>query len=186
MSKCLVEGSFQRQKDNCLFPVTDVQDIMNQKRPLPPIYKFPNIFAPRVLHGACLQLPAAGIPEAQRPPLHHDNREGWAEPTRPRGFLAPRMLRGSRTEEQCACVPPAAHAQALGGPRRSKGEFKETGATRLRLPRPGRGCRQHAGDSGAEGAKQLVVLWEPERACGHFPCLWDTESPGTPSSTGNH
>lgn len=31
---------------------TDVQDIMNEMRPLPPIYKFSNILAPRVLHGA--------------------------------------------------------------------------------------------------------------------------------------
>lgn len=46
-------------------------------------------------------------------------------------------------------MPPAAHAQAVGGLPRSEGEFKETGATRLRLPRPGRGYRHHAGDSGA-------------------------------------
>ncbi|KAB1280076.1 NADH dehydrogenase [ubiquinone] 1 alpha subcomplex subunit 8 [Camelus dromedarius] len=43
----------------------------------------------------------------------------------------------------------AAHAQALGGSRRSKGEFKETGATRLRAPPRGRGYSHHAGDSGA-------------------------------------
>lgn len=73
--------------------------------------------------------------------------------------------------EQCACVPSAAHAQAPGGPWRSKGEFKETGATRLRVPRPGRGSSHHAGDSGAAysgGSESAGGEARPEdRQAGH-------------------
>lgn len=98
---------------------------------------------------ACLQFPGLGSPESQCIPPHYDNQERWAEPTRSLNFLHCARSLARRSAEQCACVPPAAHAQALGGPWRSKGEFKETGATRLRLPRPGRGYRHHAGDSGA-------------------------------------
>lgn len=58
------------------------KDVVNQTNPLPAIYKFPNILAPRVLHGACLSLPVFGIPESQRILPHHDNQEGWAGPRR--------------------------------------------------------------------------------------------------------
>ena len=98
---------------------------------------------------------------------------GEAPPPGSGSFLALRRLRGSQLGKAVRLrAAAAAHAQTLGGPRRSEGEFKETGETRQRAPPRGRGCSHHAGDSGAahsggsESAGGETRLEEGKRATG--------------------